>query len=598
MKAGRAACVACGFGLLVACGMDAGTVGGFDESGTGQSGAGDGGVSLSSTGGGTSDTDGVPPPEEEPEADFRVPRASGRFVYSASELTDSVAVIDSTNLAIDVVGVGRGPTVVVPIVGSDADEGHVAVLDQGSDDIALVRTTSDFATTVGVRDVTAGANNLAVTPDGRFVFVYHDVDGPEALGAGSDQEVSVLDVEADTIHAMTVGAHPREIVFSSDSSRAYVVTDDGVNVVPIAELAGLDKPDVIPVVSDPALDPSTVEIHVAADRGVALSRIEGDTEIVATDLDTRAQYLFELPDVPTDLDLAPDGSFAILTTPSTAGSRFWELPLPVDGTTVPVAYALPTEYVGLAQIAPTGDAIVLHTTIDPFGDGNPPGGTTGDGATGGGTSEDGGTTSGSGSTGGSSGDATTGDATTSGETDTAGDPVGPDPDQDPRQRVTLVRRDGASWGESITLFVDDPIAAVGITPDGANAILLHEIDSADAMPAWSYTLVDLTKPFPVKKRQTIETTAGPVLFSPDGDRAIVLLRDDPAMVRRIDRIDLRTFIVESLELGSPPEGAGYVDATAKLFVSQEHPSGRITFVSAEGAVETVTGYRLNDAVKD
>lgn len=549
------------------------------------------GSTLSTTAG-DSDTDG-PPPEEEPEADFRIPRASGRFVYSASELTDSVAVIDSTNLAIDVVGVGRGPTVVVPVLGSSDDEGHVAVLDQGSNDVALVRTSAGFSTTVSVRDVTAGANNLAVSPDGGFVFVYHDVDGPEALGPGSDQEVTVLDVAADALYAMTVGAHPRAIVFSTDATRAYIVTDDGVNVVPIADLAILDKPDVIPVVSDPALDPSTIEIHVAADRDVALSRIEGEREIVATDLVTRAQYAFDLPDIPTDLDLAPDGSFAILTTPSTQGSRFWELPLPVDGGTVPVAYELPTEYVGLAQIAPTGDAIVLHTSINPFDGGTqnaPLGGSTdsssGDAST---TDVTAGTSSGSSSGGGSSeGGSTTGDDTG----------PAPDPDQDPRQRVTLVRRDGGAWGPAITLFVDDPIEAVGIAPDGANALLLHELDPSDAAPAWSYTLLDLSKEFPVKKRQTIETEAGPVLFSPEGDRAVVLLRDDATMVKRVDRVDLRTFIVDSLDLGSPPEGAGYVDATAKIFVSQEHPSGRITFVATDGGVETVTGYRLNDAVKD
>jgi hypothetical protein len=89
-----------------------------------------------------------------------------------------------------------------------------------------------------------------------------------------------------------------------------------------------------------------------------------------------------------------------------------------------------------------------------------------------------------------------------------------------------------------------------------------------------------------------------VLFSPEGDRAVVLLRDDALGVQRIDRVDLRTFIVESLALGSPPEGAGYVDATAKIFVAQEHPTGRITFIDAGGDVQTVTGFRLNDAVKD
>jgi hypothetical protein len=571
--------------LAAACG-DFSEEGALGADGSGLTGAGtEGGASASASAGdsnsGGADDTGGPPPEEEPDADFRVPRASGRFVYSASELTDSVAVIDSTNLAIDVVGVGRGPSVVVPILGSDDDGGHVAVLDQRSNDVALLTTTAAFTSSVVVREVTAGANNLAVSPDGAYVFVYHDVDGPEALGVGSDQEVTVLDIAGDTTYAMTVGAHPREIVFSADSARAYVVTDDGVNVVPVADLAILDKPDVIPVVSDPGVDPSTVEIHVAADRDVALSRVEGETEIVATDLVTRAQYSFALPNIPTDLDLAPDGSFAILTTPSTAGSRFWELALPVDAGSTPVPYELPTEYVGLAQIAPGADAIVLFTSVNPFVDGSQVLG----GTTGGSSSSDGGGTS-------------TGESSSSDGGSTGGSDTGPDPDADPRLRVTLVRRDGDAWGEAVTLFVDDPIQAVGIAPDGANALLLHTPDAADESPVWAYTLLDLSKTFPVKKRQTIETSPGPVLFSPEGDRAVVLLRDDALGVQRIDRVDLRTFIVESLALGSPPEGAGYVDATAKIFVAQEHPTGRITFIDAGGDVQTVTGFRLNDAVKD
>jgi hypothetical protein len=51
-------------------------------------------------------------------------------------------------------------------------------------------------------------------------------------------------------------------------------------------------------------------------------------------------------------------------------------------------------------------------------------------------------------------------------------------------------------------------------------------------------------------------------------------------------------------MGAPPAGLGHVEATDKIYVSQEHPSGRITFIDAEGDTQTATGYELNDAVKD
>jgi len=578
--------------LLAACG-DAGDAG-FDGGETGISmDSGEGG--NGDTGGAVDETGGGPPPEMEDEGDFRVPRASGRFVYSASETTDSVAVIDSVTLAIDVVGVGRGPTVVAPLTA----DGVVAVLDQAGNDVAILRTDDQGRTTVEIVPSSPGANNLAVSPDGALLYVYHDVDGPEQLGPGSDQELTVLDVAASQAYEMTVGAHPRNVIFDATGSIAYIVTDDGVNVVPTAELSMIGKPELIPVVDDPAIDPATLEIQVAADQGTALARVAGDTRLFATDLASGEQFTFDLPAPSTDLDVAADGSFAIVTLPSTSGSRFVELGLPVSPGDEPIVHDMAGEYVGLAHIAPDGQTMLLYTTVNPFMMESPrspwltnPLDPFAGGATG---------SSSSGSTGGtfgSTGDTSTGDSTAT--SDGGGDdgPGDVPSDQDPRQRVTIARRDGGAWAERITLFVDHPVVSVGMAPDGANAMLLHESDPELPATPWSYTLLDLSKQFPVKKLQVVEAEPGPVVFTPDGDRSVVLIRDDSLGIQRVDLVDLRSFIVDALGLGSPPEGAGYVDATEKIFVSQEHPTGRITFLDRDGNVETVTGYRLNDAVKD
>lgn len=572
-----------GCGASSADGGYGGATDGLSDSGNG--GPGDGGADDGNGG-----TDGEPPPEMEDEGDFRVPRASGRFVYSASETTDSVAVIDSVTLAIDVVGVGRGPTVVAPL----STEGFVAVLDQGSNDVAMLRTDDQGRTTVSIIHASPGANNLAVAPDGALLYVYHDVDGPEQQGPGSDQELTVIDVTTSEAFEMTVGAHPRDVVFDATGSVAYVITDDGVNVVPSADLAMIGKPDLIPVVDDPAIDPSTLEIQVAADQGTALARVAGDARLFATNLASGERFAYTLPGPSTDLDVSEDGTFAIVTLPSIAGSRFVEVTLPVSPGQTPVVHDVAGEYVGLARLSPDGETMLLYTTVDPFmaapfrpgpayaGE-LEPFAATGTG-TGTGGSSSGGEASTSGTTGGSEG----------------GDdgPGSVPPDQDPRQRITIARRGDGSWSERITLFVDHPIVSVGMAPDGANAMLLHAADPEQSSTPWSYTLLDLSKQFPVKKLQMVETQPRSVLFTADSDRAVVLLRDDAAGVRRVDLIDLRSFIVDGLGLGSPPEGAGYVEATQKIFVSQEHPTGRITFLDRDGNVETVTGYRLNDAVKD
>ena len=581
--------------LAVACGDDGASGGdyGTDSNGTNASSPG---VTGNGTDGGTgAPTTGDPPPETEDEGDFRVPRASGKYVYSASQTSDSVAVIDTSNLAIDVVEVGQGPTVVEPVPGQAGDAGSVVVLDQGSNDIALVRTSEAGATTVAIYPVTPGANNLAVSPGGNYVFVYHDVDGPEQLGAGSDQELSVLDVASGTAYEMTVGAHPREVVFAPDDSTAYVITSAGVNVITFSMLGAVGKPPLLPVVADPGIDPATLEVQIVANQGIALARVDGEPWLAVTQLPGGELTVLDLPGVPTDLDVAPAGDFAVVTLPSGGGSHFLEVPLPL-GPGMFKQHAVPGEYVGLASVAADGDTMLLYTTVNPFAllegpasdlplhdDDNPVYGTS--------TTDT--SSTGDDSTTGTTTDASTGTTTTGAQT--TGDDGPPPPD--PRQRITLARRDGDGW-DLVTLFVEIPIVSVGIAPDSRNAILVHGADPSASEAAFSYSLFDLTPAFPLLKRQNTQAPPGPVLFTPDGDRAAVLLRDDAASVRKADLVDLGNFIVEPLLLGSPPEGAGYVDATAKIFVSQQHPTGRITFVDPQGDVQTVTGYVLNDSVKD
>ncbi|MEZ4447960.1 MAG: hypothetical protein R3B09_00690 [Nannocystaceae bacterium] len=141
------------------------------------------------------------------------------------------------------------------------------------------------------------------------------------------------------------------------------------------------------------------------------------------------------------------------------------------------------------------------------------------------------------------------------------------------------------------------MTSVGVAPDSRSAVLVHAKDAEHKAAPWSYSLFDLTAEV-LLKRQTTAAPPGPVLFTPDGRRAAVPPPRRPLAVRAVDRVDLDNFIVDGLALGSPPEGAGYVDATEKIFVSQEHPSGRITFIGPTGEVQTVTGYVLNDTVKD
>ncbi|MEE9383714.1 MAG: hypothetical protein V3V08_09900 [Nannocystaceae bacterium] len=555
------------------------------------------------------------PSENEQTVSFRLPEASGRFVYAASPGSDTVAVIDTSSLAIEVVRVCGRPTVVRSVAASDDAAAAVAVLCQGSDELALLRTDNDGHTTSIIHHITPGANEVAVTPDGSYVFVFHDVDAADPLGPGSDQEVTVITSADATQIAMVVGAHPREIRFSPDASTAYAVTASGVNVIDLTQIASQTKPPLVPVHTDPAIEPSRLEVHISTIHGQAVVRTENEANLVVTDLATREQFTFALPGVATDLDIAADQTFAVVTLPgdNINPSEFAELMLPVlPGSTVRRT-AVDNEYVGLAHLAPDGQSIILYTTVMPPPPPNDD--STGDTGDTGDTSDTGDTgTATSGSTGSGTGD-TTGDTQDTGAAVRLGgargarrlfdlalgrfDTVVPTlRHDDPRERVTVVRREGGTWGQQHTLYVETAVRGVGVAPDSNSAILLHKRLADDNVDPWSYTLLDLAKPIPLKKRQAVPAPPDHILITPEGHRAAVLLRDDAREIRGVEIIDLRTFIVERLRLGSPPEGAGYVHATAKIFVSQAHPQGRLTFVSDEGAIQTVTGFQLNDSVKD
>ena len=265
------------------------------------------------TNGGSSSTngdDGGPlPPDEEEEADFRTPRASGRYVFSASATTDRVAVIDTDTLVVDVIDVPREPAVLVSLP-PGAFAGRAAVLSVGTDEVSVLDTQDDGSTALALYEVSPGVNALEASPTGDELVVFHDVDAETQLGAGSDQELSVIEMPTGTVYEMTVGLHPREVSFDASGERAFVVTDDGVNVVTFADLDEVGKPPLVPVTVEVGLNPDLVEVQLAPEQARALTRVNDRAYVVVTDLLDGGQSQIDLPASPTDVDVAADGTIA------------------------------------------------------------------------------------------------------------------------------------------------------------------------------------------------------------------------------------------------------------------------------------------------
>ena len=68
-------------------------------------------------------------------------------------------------------------------------------------------------------------------------------------------------------------------------------------------------------------------------------------------------------------------------------------------------------------------------------------------------------------------------------------------------------------------------------------------------------------------------------------------------MKEVARLNLENFIVDSTSVGSHPVEIGAVMGTGKIYVSQEHNLGRISFIDVNThQLHTVTGFQLNSQV--
>ena len=144
-----------------------------------------------------------------------------------------------------------------------------------------------------------------------------------------------------------------------------------------------------------------------------------------------------------------------------------------------------------------------------------------------------------------------------------------------------------------SVLLEREIASVAVSPDSGTVVAMHtEIASSSTEEPFAYSLVKLPD-LQVKFQQT-PVEPGQLLLTPDGDYGFTLLRDDEDGIATTAVMELSTFIVDSIELGSPPTALWYSSGTNSVFVAQDHPSGRMTFIDLDDmSVQTVTGYALN-----
>jgi YVTN family beta-propeller protein len=486
-----------------------------------------------------------PPPEVEQLQDFEVPRGGARFVYVSNRRRDSVSVIDSTGLGIRTVPVGDSPGYLTTVPGQDI----ALVVNAGTRDASILRTDGAGASTVSRVPIVAAANRISVARAGDHAVAWYDsaAAGPGGPAAGGGfQEVTLITLApgADKAVDMTVGFRPSEVVFADDGRGAFVVTEDGISILRFADITG---PTVAPFVRFPDAGPTApaaLDVSVTPDGRYAIARREGASQVMLLDLTAApgaasAVTSVDLVSPVTDLDLAPGGAFAIAVL--RAENAYVRLAIPggFAAGVAPVKRVLAGEAIGSAALSADGATAVLYTTV-----GSPP-----------------------------------------------------------VERIVVARLDTAAAAPSLPVTLKKSVRAVAIAPDGKTAIVLHNKAPGDITQAgidvetridrsYGYTIVNLASGF--AKLQITEGEVSAQALTPDGGRAFVLVRAS----RLVQRIALSSFIVDEFPLGSPPTSLAVLGAAVKrVFVSQEHPEGRISFIDWDtGMVESVTGFELNGRI--
>ncbi len=487
---------------------------------------------------------GVPEPEiiiPEPEErfNFRAPQPSRNYVFVANTGLDTVAKIDGDSLEITSIEVGDEPTV----VRTWKEKNIAVVLNEGSRDVSIIHAAPDRdrVVTIPVRE---GFNQLVIAPGGDHAFAYLDYDEIE-LGddIGRFQDVNLvrlIDGEEEVFN-IAVGFRVLEIEFDADGERAFVVTEDGISIVEMAQVDRDINAQPIEVSDDPLEDARTIdrEVEITGDGQLALVRTSALQGVNLIDLSDRRGRLVHipLPSVPTDLDIYPDSSRALSVLKGARQVGVMELDRlgenPDDVRLIEIEEG-PT---GLAAVDFQENIALLYSIAE-------------------------------------------------------ADPRVVRLDLDSgAQEVWDVRKaiQGVHIGPGGSRAV--LYHAQGDAPRTEQAADVFIANS------WAYTLLDMRSGF--TKLQTVATEPGEFVFSENNDWMFLVLNDPIQDVRQVERIHLPSFRVDSYRLGSPPEHIGLLPSSQapRVYISQQHPVGRMTFINIDsGDARTVTGFELNSQI--
>jgi hypothetical protein len=148
-----------------------------------------------------------------------------------------------------------------------------------------------------------------------------------------------------------------------------------------------------------------------------------------------------------------------------------------------------------------------------------------------------------------------------------------------------------------TVRLYSPVLGIFSAPDAQHAVVLHDQTSGPGGSPGAFSIVPIGETLPAT---IVATQAPPTAVAITNDRAIIAERDDTAKVFGAYLARMPQLIVEPrYSLASPPIAVGAVPNAKRVFVAQQHPEGRLTFIDLEsGAARTLTGFELSSRIVD
>lgn len=633
--------------LVSAAGLGCSASGGSSASGSSapKSSTADAATSYSSGAGGTygaavmvdaarsSGTGGsaiVLPAESGQKVSFLTPQAGANFVYIANPSRNTVTAIQAKPLGITEVAPGDTPTYLATVPGKDI----ALVVNVGSHTLSVIAGSALSASGL---DVIAKANTIAVAPDGLHAVVWFDASQvtststTSSTSTGSTQEVSVVDLSSSqpSTISMTVGYNPSAVVFSSDGSAAFVVTDDGIfelrfanittaGIAPFTRInqnstalasvdaggpdtlgstqaTGDDAGQVTPDAGTVALDGGGQGVDGGdqawdggsgiTDAAPDLTTANPDTRIVQADTSstTTTSTAASSTAKPVDVSVTADGAYAVARRDGSADL------LLVNLKTHTVSSLTLSSPITDLEIVPSGEAAFAVLR----GEGKlvrvdiPLGFTDSAHQT---TWQFSGAIVGSIAVGGKGRYAvlyTTAVAS---------------------QSLVILDQATAAY-QVVDLHMT--VRAVAIAPDENTALVVHNAGSASGTggsgggggssgtstsKTYGYTVVRLSDGF--NRLQQTAALPTPFAITPTSSHVFVLLRDDTTSVRQVERMELSSFLVDDFTLGSPPDSIGVLPSARQVFVGQVYDEGRISLIDwTTDQVQSVTGFALNGRIQ-